>query len=306
MNIVWFKKDLRSEDHGALAEALTKGRTVGLFVVETEWLSSAEFDLCHLRFAFECLAELRQSLAKKGIPLLIRHGSVINVLNELNKTCKISGVFSHQETGLEWSFKRDIAVEHWARANNIPWIQVKQFAVIRKLKNRDSWNKRRIEIIERPLIQVRGQPAISCPWNLGELPLDLLQGYTGKPLAQKGGRTYAVSLLNTFLSERAQDYAYSLSSPVKAYDGCSRLSPHITWGTLSLSEINQQLKLRQKSLSREKSSRRWQVSLQQFESRLWWHCHFIQKLESEPEIEFKNFNTQFDGLRENAFDKAKF
>ena len=39
------------------------------------------------------------------------------------------------------------------------------------------------------------------------------------------------------------------------------------------------------------------ASLQSFEGRLHWHCHFIQKLESEPAIEFRNVNRAFDGLR---------
>ena len=43
-------------------------------------------------------------------------------------------------------------------------------------------------------------------------------------------------------------------------------------------------------------------SLIAFKSRLAWHCHFIQKLYDEPEIEFKNLNSAFDGLREDDFN----
>ncbi len=39
------------------------------------------------------------------------------------------------------------------------------------------------------------------------------------------------------------------------------------------------------------------ASLQSFEGRLHWHCHFIQKLESEPAIEQRNVHRGFDGLR---------
>jgi deoxyribodipyrimidine photo-lyase len=44
---------------------------------------------------------------------------------------------------------------------------------------------------------------------------------------------------------------------------------------------------------------RWAASLRAFESRLHWRCHFMQKLEDEPEIEFRNFVRAYDGLREN-------
>jgi deoxyribodipyrimidine photolyase len=50
----------------------------------------------------------------------------------------------------------------------------------------------------------------------------------------------------------------------------------------------------------------WKKSLWAFENRLWWHCHFIQKLETEPEIEFRNVNRAFDGMREMDFNESYF
>jgi deoxyribodipyrimidine photo-lyase len=44
------------------------------------------------------------------------------------------------------------------------------------------------------------------------------------------------------------------------------------------------------------------AGLKSFESRLHWHCHFIQKLESEPELEFRNMHPAFAGLRDASFD----
>jgi deoxyribodipyrimidine photo-lyase len=41
-------------------------------------------------------------------------------------------------------------------------------------------------------------------------------------------------------------------------------------------------------------------------SRLYWHCHFIQKLESEPEIEWRNMHRGYDGLREDGWNAAHF
>ena len=39
------------------------------------------------------------------------------------------------------------------------------------------------------------------------------------------------------------------------------------------------------------------MSINQYMARLKWHCHFIQKLESEPEIEFRNLNSAFNNIR---------
>ena len=41
-------------------------------------------------------------------------------------------------------------------------------------------------------------------------------------------------------------------------------------------------------------------STRSFLARCHWHCHFMQKLESEPEIEFKCFHPSFEDLRVNC------
>ena len=47
------------------------------------------------------------------------------------------------------------------------------------------------------------------------------------------------------------------------------------------------------------------VASRAFLSRCHWHCHFIQKLESEPAIEFKAFNAACDELRSGPLDRQK-
>ena len=51
---------------------------------------------------------------------------------------------------------------------------------------------------------------------------------------------------------------------------------------------------------------RWSGSLASFSSRLAWHCHFMQKLEDEPQLEFQNISRVYDGLRENDFHQERF
>jgi deoxyribodipyrimidine photo-lyase len=54
------------------------------------------------------------------------------------------------------------------------------------------------------------------------------------------------------------------------------------------------------------SASRHRAGLTGFISRLYWHCHFIQKLESEPAIEWQNMHRGYDGLREHDFNEAHF
>ena len=89
-----------------------------------------------------------------------------------------------------------------------------------------------------------------------------------------------------------------MSSPITGEKSCSRLSPYITYGNISLREIYRATKQKlNEDISIVKKK-----SLIAFKSRLAWHCHFIQKLYDEPEIEFKNLNSAFDGLREDDFN----
>ena len=306
LHLVWFKRDLRTADHPALARALKTGPTIGLFIFETEWLQADEFAPCHLQFAWECLHELRVDLAKKGIPLILRTGSAVSVLQNLHREHPLAGIYSHQETGLDWSYRRDLAVKEWCQTQSVPWREFKSFGVVRKLKDRSTWPEKRARIIGRSEERVGGQQTFTSPWPEITEPLPTPEHHLLKPGAQKGGRSSGLSLMQSFFDERGQHYSGSISSPNSAEEGCSRLSPHLAWGTLSLTEVHHELERKRSSLHGLAQPGKWLRSLEQFESRLWWHCHFIQKLESQPSIEFNNMNREFDGMRENEFDEGRF
>jgi deoxyribodipyrimidine photo-lyase len=121
---------------------------------------------------------------------------------------------------------------------------------------------------------------------------------------QSGGSQAAKSTLDSFLEVRGVNYRADMSSPVTGWQGCSRLSPHLAYGCLSLRTVHQAVQARVAELRKEQRAglpvdRRWFGSLASFAGRLRWHCHFMQKLEDEPRIEFENFSRAFDGMRED-------
>lgn len=233
-------------------------------------------------------------------------GEALEVFQQLLRKYKIRAVYSHEETGLDWSFKRDLKMKRWFRESGILWSEFRQFGVKRGPVDRDKWASIRSRIIERPLFKVGGQ---EFPKNFepDPLPWKLL---TEPPLDNglSGGRKQADKILGSFLSSRSQNYLRGISSPLLADDCSSHLSPYIAWGNISLTEIHHALQNRNRELRSESSSQSssWLRSLKGFESRLWWHCHFIQKLETEPEIEFRNFNRGFDDMRESEFREDYF
>jgi len=297
-NLLWFKKDLRVTDHEPLFKAVSSGSTLALYIIENEWLQSQECSDFHKQFLKDSLTDLSRELEKRNIPFLVVKGGCLAIFNELKEKYDFKKIFSHEETGLMWTYERDLKVKSWCKENSIHWEESKQFAILRGLKDRDQWNRSRSKIIERDLI-----PDIQQSVNLdvdNHIDLSSLET-TNRSQIQKGGVDEGVKTLKSFYDLRGENYYKELSSPVTAFESCSRISPYISWGNLSLSQIQKSLQIQRQKLSYKSN---WDRSLKAFESRLWWHCHFIQKLESEPEIEFENVNRAFDGMRENSLNKS--
>lgn len=97
--LVWFKRDLRVRDHAPLAEAMHFESAVGLVVIEPQWLQSPECDARHVAFLLDCVAQLRDDLAARGLPLLVRTGDMQAVLHTLWREWAFTHLFSHEETG---------------------------------------------------------------------------------------------------------------------------------------------------------------------------------------------------------------
>jgi len=116
---------------------------------------------------------------------------------------------------------------------------------------------------------------------------------------QPTGRRAALATLDSFLSARGRDYRRAMASPVTGFDACSRLSPHLAWGTLSTREAAQAAQAR-----RAGAAQPWAGALDSFSARLHWRCHFMQKLEDAPDIETRCMHRAYEGLREGDHDPA--
>ncbi len=301
--LVWFKRDLRVQDHEPLVRAQSHGDALAVYLIEPEWLQSPECDASHVDFALACVAELREALAQRGLPLWVRVGSAVPVLAALHEELGYTHLLSHEETGPGWSYARDRAVGHWCRAQGVQWQECTQTGVVRRLRDRagwaDRWQARMDAPVQRLTASFRGAAgpdtqALPTPASLGLPP-------HGKTL-QAAGELAAHETLRSFLQHRAMGYRRALSSPLTAEEGCSRLSPHLAFGTISLRTVHQAVE-RTIAATPERNLAR---DLRGFAGRLRWHCHFMQKLESEPAIEWRNFARVCDGLRENDFDPARF
>ncbi len=310
MECVWFKRDLRIDDHRPLAEAARHGRVLALYVYEPEILDAPETDASHLRFVNESLRELRAGLRERGGELVLRRGHMPDVLDELHARHGIERLWSHEETGLDVTYARDRRVRRWCRANGVEWKEYTQNGVVRALEDRDGWsrlwNARMLEPLEEPPPRI----APADEPEPGEVVDPEALGLTPSPCpgAQPGGERPALETLESFLAGRGASYRTAMSSPVEGWDACSRLSPYLAYGNVSLKRVLRETARhhgriqelhRRGRLDAGDPARdpRWPASLASFEKRLRWHCHFIQKLESEPAIEFENMSRAYDGMR---------
>ena len=309
LNIVWFKRDLRVVDHRPLALAAAAGPVLPLYIAEPELWMQPDASARQWEFAAESLGELQAALAAIGQPLCVLVGDAVRVLERLHDSHGIAGLWSHQETGNGWTYARDLAVKAWARAVGVPWHEARQFGVIRRIRSRNGWAR----AWERDMAEAITVPPATLPPVPGDWPThiptsaELGLAPDPCPARQRGGRAAAMATLDSFLHQRGRDYRYRMSSPVTAFDACSRLSPHLTWGTVSMREVAQASRARMRDVKAadEPHAQSWRASMISFAGRQHWHCHFMQKLEDEPRIEFENLHRAYDGLRPDRADAQR-
>ena len=300
--LLWFKRDLRVEDHPALAHAAELAAETGaailpVYIVEPDYWRLPDTSARQWGFTAECLAGLREALARLGLPFAIRVGDAVEELAALAKAHGATRLVSHQETGNGWTYERDRRVAAWARAAGLPWDELSQSGVVRRLASRDGWAGSRERWLRQPRLAPPG--GLPAPGGVepGRLPSATDLGLTPLPCPgrQSGGRAEAIRLLQSFLTERGRNYRKDMSSPVAGERSCSRLSPHLALGTVSMREAHQAAQARKADVKGTREG--WAGSLNSFTSRLAWRDHFMQKLEDEPAIEHRCLHPAYEGLR---------
>ena len=314
--LIWFKRDLRWHDHAPLARASRLGPVRCIYVVEPGLWRQPDAALQHFEFVRESLLALDAELRRHGGGVEVHHGEMPEVLERLWQEAPFARLHAHEETGNGWTYQRDLRVHAWCRAHDVTWHEYPQFGVVRRLSNRQLWQG----AYEAHMALPQETPGRLHIWratpgtgSIRAVPEEALRVADlrapehlrhNPPRRQTGGREAALATLRSFLHGRSLGYRGGMSSPLTSPDACSRLSPHLAWGCISMREVVQQTREHLATLPEQATRHR--ASLQAFLSRLYWHCHFIQKLESEPAIERHNMHRGYDGLREAEFNPEHF
>jgi deoxyribodipyrimidine photo-lyase len=302
---VWFKRDLRIEDHVALAAACVGSRPVlALYIFEPELWRQPEMSGRHFSFLVESLRSLDADLRARGLGLTVETGDAVDVFARLHRAYGIEAIHAHEETGLLWTYARDRRVRAWAKRAGVPVMEYRQHDVWRASKGRDGWATRWDRMMEARAIdapdRMRGPMALAIEW-----PDAASLGLASDPCPdrQVGGRAEGLSLLQSFLDVRGRHYRKEMSSPSAGAQSCSRISAHLSLGCLSMREAYQAA-LMARSTWRGAGDVAFVQSIDSFIARLHWHCHFIQKLEDDPEFERRAMHPAAEGLRPIAPEHA--
>jgi deoxyribodipyrimidine photo-lyase len=288
ISIVWFKRDLRLQDHEPLRRAWQEGLPVLLlYVFEPSVMAAPTYDIRHWRFVRESLEDMNRTLAAFRTSVHCYTSEFIPLLENLQSQYKIHKLFSYQETGLLITYQRDRAVVRYCRQAGIEWVECVANGVERGRRDRKGWREQWHRFVNAPQDTVdwsrwKAAPTPTLPTEtLAPVPT-----YERNPSFQPGGPTFGNAYLQSFLAERIRHYTRGISKPEASRKACSRLSPYIAWGCLSVRQVWQ-------ASDPAGEGGKFPFQSRAFRERLRWQAHFIQKFEMEDRMEFEPVNRGF-------------
>jgi deoxyribodipyrimidine photo-lyase len=281
--IYWLKKDLRTEDNQVLQFASDHNLEIDwVFLIEPNWKQQPTFDYRHLNFALQSIYDISMTT---GHIVKVVECDAIDFWQKVLSSNQFEFILSHEETGLEYSFERDKQCAKLFKENDVVWKEFPSNGVQRGRVNRDGWMSDWYKHVSEPIL--RYDKRISWSNLLG--PRQALQDINSG-LFQKGGENEGHRIMKSFFEGRYLNYTRGISKPFQSRDSCSRLSPYLAWGNISIRQVYQSAEMARKA------NPLGAFPLKSFQERLRWHCHFIQKFEMECSQEHEPINKAFDKI----------
>jgi deoxyribodipyrimidine photo-lyase len=296
IHIVWFKRDLRLQDNEAIQNALKANkRILFLYVFENSLVEDPHYDIRHWIFIKQSLVDLNTDLKKYNTKILCVQTEVVSAFNQLFNNYVVNTVFSHQETGLLITYNRDKEFNRYCKNNSVNWIENNNNGILRGLLNREDWFEKWDDYMYgsqitnqfnvNDFISIEEITQLEKYFHIVDLEMPK-QNYF-----QKGGTKMAWRYADTFFEKRHEKYMFNISKPALARESCSRLSPYIAWGNVSIRQVFQEA-LKHKTEANKRH-------LGAFISRLRWQAHFIQKFEMEHTMENASINKGYQKLKKS-------
>ena len=300
--LTWFRHDLRVDDNESFFHSLESNKNLLIYIFDENIWTDQTSSSFHLKFTIDSLDDLnKQLMIKYNAHLNIYYGDTLEILKHLIKKYNVTHVNSNRIFRGLLTNKIDDSCKNLFNENSIEWKIFNQFGIQLSKRNRSTWSTDWRKFMSR---KIQNHSDVKCKFISDSIMTDykIKTNTIASSDIQSGGSRQAKKLLDSFISYRGTEYQSQMSSPLTADTSCSRLSPSIALGTISIRTIYQT------TLNKLKTdiNTSHKKSLKSFKSRLAWHCHFIQKLYDQPSIENSNLNPAYNGMRENSFDEKKY
>lgn len=292
INIVWLKRDLRSQDHHPFQLAETSSLPyLSIFLFEPNLYQYPDTSHRHLQFQYHSAKSLQLTLQPYNKSPILFRADAEDVFKWLIDEFNINTVFSYQESGVSLTWKRDKRIATLLTDNDIEWVEAQRDGILRGIKNRVGWDQEWYKNIKSPVIknyfEVQEEIKINSPFPLEEDFIKRMKNYP--VIMQKAGEEQAWKYLQSFVMDRGRNYAKHISKPAESRKSCGRISPYLAWGNLS---IKQAFHFIRGHKNYDFNKRAFNGIL----TRLKWHCHFIQKFEMEVDYESRCVNRGYESM----------
>ena len=270
MHILWFRRDLRLNDNESVAKAaLNNAEVLPCFIIDPWFYTWSDVGKARVRFLLQSLEDLDCNLRQRGSKLYLFEGNAFTVLQDLTQQLLQLGkrpkLFFNHDVQVQYGIDRDPALRAALRYRAIiDYYQQHNLKYHLGLNNFLQTNSERRDDWQDEFYTYLRQPLHPAPEHINtpELELNLPQ-LTFAQLKQKysqfwevgngyftGGETQAKATLDSFLAERFHGYHWKISRPWLAQQGAtSHLSPHLTFGTISVRSVYQRTKARAAELA---------------------------------------------------------
>jgi deoxyribodipyrimidine photo-lyase len=308
--LVWFRRDLRDNDHAALAQALRRARRVFCaFILDREILDAlpSRSDR-RVEFIRKSLLELDAALLRRGGALIVRHGWPRTEIPLLADRLRVSAVFANRDYEPQ-AKRRDQEIEAALQRINIGFELFKDQAIFDGAEvltqsgrpysvytpYKHAWLKRLTEDDLLPHDTKSGElhptPEASGVPSLADIGFLPAANHGQSDLAGMSG---AHQLLAKFEGRIAN---YNTERDFPALDGTSRLSVHLRFGTISIRRLVTTA-LRTGPQDTTSGAATWL-------SELIWREFYFMILDHFPHVVERSFKPEFDAIAWENGERAE-
>jgi len=316
--LVWFRRDLRSDDHAALSAALADAAQVWCaFVFDTEILDAlVERSDRRVEFIRESLVELDDALRADGGGLAVLHGLARDEIPRLAERLRVDAVYANHDYEPA-AVQRDAAVAAALASDSREWRSFKDQVIFEKdevltaagrpfsvfTPYRNAWLRRLADsdlaprssralgrLMPPPAAPGGGAAAIPSLESIGFRRTDLRE--LGIPTGMSG----AAKLFDDF---RARIGRYREARDYPAVRGPSYLSVHLRFGTIPVRRLVRfALDVERADPAAAEGARTWL-------SELVWREFYFQILHHHPQVVQRAFKPQYDQIRWESGERAR-